>query len=70
METWDEMKARHKRERIELVETLAQSRLTQTQAAKMLKVELTALNNFIRRNRIFWPVIEQGKRTNETHASR
>ena len=70
METWDEIKARHKRERIELVETLAQSRLTQTKAAKMLKVELTALNNFIRRNKIFWPVIEQGKRTNATQSSR
>jgi hypothetical protein len=32
METWDEMRARHMRERVELVESLAQSRYTQTQA--------------------------------------
>ena len=62
METWEEMTARHKRERLELVKALAKSRCTQTQAAKILDVKLTGLNNFIHRNDIFWPVVEQGKR--------
>jgi hypothetical protein len=61
METWDEMKARHMRERVELVESLAQSRYTQTEASKILNVKLTALNNFVRRNEIYWPVIQQGR---------
>jgi len=53
---------RFKAERVQLVETLAAERLTQTQAACRLDVSLTALNNFIRRRGIFWPVIQQGKR--------
>jgi transcriptional regulator with GAF, ATPase, and Fis domain len=65
METWDEMKARHTRERVELVQLLAQSRYTQTQASKILGVKLTALNNFVRRNEIYWPVIQQGKSTHK-----
>ena len=65
METWDEIKARHMRERIELVQSLAQSRYTQTQASKILGVKLTALNNFVRRNEIYWPVIQQGKKSDK-----
>lgn len=65
METWDEMKARHMRERVELVQSLAQSRYTQTQASKILGMKLSALNNFIRRNEIYWPVIEQGKKSDK-----
>ena len=65
METWDEMRARHMRERVELVQSLAQSRYTQTQASKILGMKLTALNNFIRRNEIYWPVIEQGKKSDK-----
>lgn len=61
METWDEMRARHMRERVELVASLAQSRYTQTEASKILGVKLTALNNFVRRNEIYWPVIQQGR---------
>lgn len=62
METWDEMTARHKRERRELVERLARERITQTQAARILSTSLTCLNNYIQRNGIFWPVIAQGPR--------
>jgi transcriptional regulator with GAF, ATPase, and Fis domain len=65
METWDEMKARHMRERFELVESLAQSRYTQTQASKILHMKLSALNNFVRRNEIYWPVIQQGRPTHK-----
>jgi len=62
METWKQMQARHRREKLELVKALAQSRCTQTQAAKILDVKLSGLNNFIHRNNIYWPVIEQGRR--------
>ena len=62
METWKQMEARHRREKLELVKALAQSRCTQTQAAKILDVKLSGLNNFIHRNNIYWPVIEQGRR--------
>jgi transcriptional regulator with GAF, ATPase, and Fis domain len=53
METWEEMTQRHKREKLQLVKALAQSRCTQTQAAKILDVKLSGLNNFIHRNNIF-----------------
>lgn len=69
METWDEIKARHMRERIELVQSLAQSRYTQTEASKILGVKLTALNNFVRRNEIYWPVIQQGKKSDKEPTS-
>ena len=69
METWDEMKARHMRERVELVASLAQSRYTQTEASKILGVKLTALNNFVRRNEIYWPVIQQGKKSDKEPTS-
>jgi len=65
METWKQMEARHRREKLELVKALAQSRCTQTEAAKILDVKLSGLNNFIHRNDIFWPVIEQGRRIND-----
>ena len=62
IETWDQMTRRHKEERRKLVEGLANDRLTQTQAAKLLKTTPTCLNNYIRRNSIFWPVIARGVR--------
>ncbi len=61
-ETWDQMTARHRRERRAMVVTLAESRLTQTEAAKLLGIKLTRLNNYIHRNGIFWPVVKQGQR--------
>jgi hypothetical protein len=64
-ETWAEMTARHKRERLEMVQSLAQSSYTQTQASKILDVKLTCLNNYVQRNRVFWPVIQQGKTRND-----
>ncbi len=54
------MSMRHHRERIELVQSLAQSRYTQAEAAKILDISRTNLNNFIQRNNIYWPVIKQG----------
>ena len=63
MECWGEMTIRHKKERIELVESLAQSRFTQTEAAKILGTTPTNLNTFIKRNDINWLYIRQGRKT-------
>ncbi len=67
METWDEMTSRHRRERREMVQKLADARLTQTEAAKVLKIKLTRLNNYIHRSGIFWPVVRQGRTSNPRH---
>ena len=45
-----------------LVERKAAERITQTRAARELGVNLTCLNNIIRREGIHWPVIRQGKK--------
>lgn len=66
MEKWYEMTARHKRERIEMVQSLARSGYTQTQAAKILDTSVTGLNNFIQREGIHWPVKKQGRAKHET----
>ena len=65
MERWIEMTMRHHRERVELVQSLAQSRYTQAEAAKILDISRTNLNNFIQRNGIYWPVIRQGRKSGE-----
>lgn len=70
METWIEMTKRHKQERIELVKSLAQSRYTQTEAAKLLDTTLTNLNVFIKRNGIYWTTIKQGRRSNAQRATK
>lgn len=69
METWDQMTRRHKRERREMVEAFAAQRVTQTVAAKHMNTTLTCLNNYIRRNGIFWPVMSQGVRDNPPHST-
>lgn len=61
-ETWDQMTERHKRERREMVEKLANKRITQTEAARLLGASLTCLNNYVQRNSICWPVVAQGQR--------
>lgn len=66
IETWDEMAMRHKRERIELVQCLSQAGYTQTQAAKILDMKLTSLNNFIIRNKINWLTFNQGSKSHLT----
>ena len=66
-EKWYEMTRRHKRERYEMVKSLAKDGFTQTEAAQILHVDLSCLNNYVQRNKIFWPVKLQGKRSSETH---
>jgi transcriptional regulator with GAF, ATPase, and Fis domain len=63
METWADMTIRHKKERIELVESLAQSRFTQTESARILDTTLNNLNTFVKRNGINWLYKRQGRKT-------
>jgi len=64
-ETWGQMKERHKQERYKLVEQFSR-KTTQTEAAKKLDMSLQALNNFTKRNNIYWWVIKQGQRNEKT----
>jgi len=64
------MTIRHHRERVELVQSLAQSRYTQAEAAKILDISRTNLNNFIQRNGIYWPVIRQGRKSGEQRVTK
>lgn len=70
MERWIEMTMRHHRERVKLVQSLAQSRYTQAEAAKILDISRTNLNNFIQRNGISWPVIRQGRKSGEQRVTK
>ena len=65
METWNEMKERHRRERLNLVAQFSKQ-TTQTEAAKKLDMSLQALNNFVHRNNIHWSIIKQGIRNEKT----
>ena len=65
METWDQMKERHRQERYKLVAQFSKN-TTKTEAAKELKMSLQALNNFAKRNNIYWWVIKQGQRSEKT----
>jgi hypothetical protein len=62
IETYREMRKRHRAERLAAVKALADMRITQSQAAKLWGLSLTGLNNIIQREGIFWPVKAQGRR--------
>jgi len=62
METWGEIKARQKKEQVELINKIAQTEITQTEAAKKLGISPQNLNSFILKNDIDWPVKKQGRR--------
>lgn len=55
METWKQIKARQKRERVSVVEDLA-GQMTQVQAATKLDISQSLLNAFCRANNITWAV--------------
>jgi hypothetical protein len=61
METWHQMLRRHQREKIEALESLNQSGYTQTEAAKIMCMGLSALNNQVIRSGINWKVKRQGQ---------
>jgi len=55
MEKWHEMNARHRRERIELVKSFAESRFTIKQSCKLLGVEENTLRVYAYREGIKFP---------------
>ena len=61
METWHQMLRRHQREKIEALESLNQSGYTQSEAAKIMGMGLSALNNQVIRSGIHWKVKKQGQ---------
>jgi|TARA_R110000796_G_scaffold1222_2_gene4860 DNA invertase Pin-like site-specific DNA recombinase len=63
METWDQIKTRQKKEQVELVKEIAQTEITQTEAARELGISPQNLNIFILKNDIDWPVKKQGRKT-------
>ena len=67
---WYRLRDRQRLERIEQVEVLARSRITQTEAAKKFGVSFQVLNTFIQLNDIHWPVIKQGVRTNVSNKNK
>ena len=62
METWHQMLRRHQREKIEALESLNQSGYTQSEAAKIMGMGLSALNNQVIRSGINWKVKKQGQK--------
>ena len=62
METWDQIKTRQKKEQVELVKEIAQTEITQTEAARELGISPQNLNSFIVKNDIDWPVKKQGRK--------
>lgn len=60
IETWDEMVARHDRERREALQTLSDSGYTQTEAAAILKRSHRFINNYVQRYGIQWKEKRQG----------
>lgn len=61
-ETIPQMRARHRHEIEEAIINQAVKGRTQTEAARILGMTTTGLNNIVRRQGIYWPVIRQGRR--------
>ncbi len=68
IELWDEMKARHHREKYEALQTLNQSGYTQTEASKILGMTHRQLNNWVRSFKMDWKVKHKGgRKRGKTH---
>ena len=59
LETWPEIKARHKREKIQLVQSLSEN-YTYAQAAKILDWEAKALVRFCHEHKINFDLSQKG----------
>ena len=62
IEQWDEMKARHQREKYEALQTLNQLGYTQTEASKILGMTHRQVNNWVRSFKMDWKVKQKGGR--------
>lgn len=54
LETWHEMSKRHKEERRVLIEYCKAHKMTQKEAAAHMKVSVSGLNKYLKRNKINW----------------
>lgn len=59
-ETWEQLKARHLRERRELLQSLNQQGYTQTEAAAKLEMPMRLLNSYVIKYGIVWNHKRQG----------
>lgn len=59
LETWEEMLARHEREKVDLVRSLSDAGFTQTEAANLLKVSRGTINWFAKRRKITWKSMQR-----------
>lgn len=61
LEKWDELIARHHREKKELLQVLSESGYTQTEAAKIIGKPLSFVNTYAQRYGVDWKVKKQGR---------
>ena len=61
LETWAEMAARHKRERIEALEALNQSGYSQTEAGRILGISHRVVNRWAQIYEIDWKFKHKGR---------
>jgi transcriptional regulator with GAF, ATPase, and Fis domain len=59
---WKKMVDRHNKEREEMLQGLANLRITQTDAARMMGMSRQHLNQLIKTHKIFWAVKAQGRK--------
>jgi len=59
LETWEQIIARHEKEKIDLVASFAKMNFTQTKAAMILGMERSHLNVFAKRHNIEWPNMQR-----------
>jgi len=65
IETWTQITRRQEAERLAILDVLASAGLTQSEAATILDMKRTALNNVISRSGMNWPYSKQGMKSRQ-----
>jgi transcriptional regulator with GAF, ATPase, and Fis domain len=63
---WKHLIDRHNQERVALLQGLADLRITQTEAARLMGMTVQHLNQLIKTHNISWPIKAQGRQANDT----
>ena len=66
-ETWEQLKARHLRERRDLLQSLNEQGYTQTEAAAKLEMPMRLLNSYVIKYGIVWNYKRQGGKPHVGH---
>lgn len=66
IEKWDQMVARHDKERRDVLQSLSDQGYTQTEAAHILGKSLSFINSYARMYRVQWKVKRQGGKQHVT----